>query len=741
MSESSQAETQETTGSSILSFGIALSMYALCYGGSGFWSATGFRFLPSTAVGFGAGLILIVSGTLLAKSGGQRLALAPTGFLAGVCLIFFGESLLRSFNLLQGPAIRGEIVLLSLFTLLLLRYNTVRLLSLLCYSAPLILALCFVLTSKGQLIFTDDHATFFYRLAMLKENFPAIPFYSPHWNGGFDARDFFATGALNFFFLSSPALYLFPLEKIYSSLVAGILFVVVPGSVFLAAKIERLPAPAPAIAVALSVSTSLVWYRWSLHYGTMGFVTSASLIPLNLALASRVLSKEQPLTVRLALLFFVTTTLMLFWSPSGIAFVPAIALGICSIRRCCKKRFVKPLLLGLVLINIPWIMIFWSASKVSSYLGSGTAARVAISSPADTSPEESKDPVQVDEHGHKDTRSLSERIDLREALQSLRALANSSQPLLFLLFLPGLAYLSRGSRYTYLLTFVWLFFLGTFCVPLIPKLDLDRMLVFFTLCSCVPTAALLGHLFQRAGLSSALHRLLLALAFGFLLAGVLSSGAIVRNRSLVRYWFAGKTVFAMKEAIEQHHGGGRMLYSGFVLHELNHAHLAPLAHLTNVPLIASSYVHRHWKYTEVLPEEFLKEVKSGAVERYLELYNVSAIFAHERKWRLYFESKPDIYTKVWSSGRFTLYANERFSNNYFLNGSGEVLEQTSNSVRVRVDSKKALLKFTYFPFVTSSACELSGKSVSNSIDFIELSNCTPGEVVEIRSKGPLARIS
>jgi hypothetical protein len=737
MSETT-CSTPSSWGDFLISLGIALVIFSIIGGGTGFWTADGLRIIPSTGIGLGLGGVMAITGLLL--SGFRISTLPANGFLLGILAVFCSEWLLRSFNLLQGPTIRGEIIFCGIIAYLLLRYRSTRLLSVCCYLIPPLLVFCFSVTANGRLLFTDDHATFFYRLALLKENFPSIPFYSPHWNGGFDARDFFATGALNFFFLSSPLLYLFPLEQIYNILVLGILFGILPVSCYLAARIEGLPSPAPALIVALSVTTSLAWYRWALHYGTMGFVTSASLMPLNLALASRVLSKDGELSFGLALLFFASTTLMLFWSPSGIAFVPVLILGAVQLPRYLKKRFVKPLLLGLLAVNIPWILIFWSASKVSSYLGSGTAARVVIDAPASDTPsgEALKEPVS--EHGHADTRSFAERIDLRESLKALRELGNSSQPLLFFLFLPGLFVLGRGTRLSYFLTFCWMLFLGTFCVPLVPKLDLDRMLVFFTLCATIPSGALLANLFQSAEKQNPLARILIALAFGFLLAGVLSSGAILRNRSMVRYWFAGDTVQEMREAIQTYSRGGRILYSGFVLHELNSAHLAPLAHLTETPLIASSYVHRHWRYTEILPHEFLARISSGGVEQYLNLYNVSAVFAHERKWREYFEKRPELYEKVWHSGRFTLYLRKQFQSSYILHGKGELLSQTSNHLTVRIDSEEATLKFTYFPFLQSSSCTLQSKSPSPSVEFIHLTGCTAGEVVKIHSKGPFSRI-
>src|SRR5690606_34615165 len=105
----------------------------------------------------------------------------------------------------QGPSIRGELLLSALIAVVLLQRRLFF--TVLPWGVLLSGAFCwyfFLQEAGAELLFSDDHSTFVYRLTILRDTFPYIPFYNPQWNAGLDARDSFATGVLNLFFLSMP---------------------------------------------------------------------------------------------------------------------------------------------------------------------------------------------------------------------------------------------------------------------------------------------------------------------------------------------------------------------------------------------------------------------------------------------------------------------------------------------------------------------------------------------------------
>ena len=382
-----------------------------------------------------------------------------------------------------------------------------------------------------------------------------------------------------------------------------------------------------------------------------------------------------------------------------------------------------------MVLNIPWIAIFWSASNVSSFL-------VSEDGKARTTTEAPREVEAPKAYKHR-----SGEINLSKSLETLRETAISTNPLLLLFGFPGIFLLRRGTRLLFGSVALWLLVLGTFMVPLKPQLEFDRMLVILSLLLCVPTAVVIGRLFE-SGTASGYAAFLIALPAlvgGFLLTGPLVTGALLLNRTPHQHAFSEPIVQNMVDAIQQQHRNGRVLFSGFVLHELSRGHLAPLAYFTSRPLIASGEVHRHWRYTQVFPKPFIARGDEGIAE-YLDLYNVTAVFAHEREWREYFYERPESYRVVWKQGLFHLFERTRYVSNYFLEGSGEILGQSSNTVSLRLGSPRAVLKFNYFPFLRSSQCEVRGFPAATGVTFVELTDCPVGETIELASTNPVSRL-
>ncbi|MCB0355005.1 MAG: hypothetical protein KDD64_15845, partial [Bdellovibrionales bacterium] len=351
----------------LFSVGCAILLFIAASPHPRFWDQYGSYLFSRPLYPFLVGILLAGVGFALGK---WKIRFRSEIFALFLIPVFLTNWLTRDYNLLQGPPIRGELLLGAVLTFFLLRVRSDyrKVLSIWTVLVLVMFIWSFLAASGGRIIFSDDHATFQMRLELLKRNFPNIPFYFPLWNGGLDARDFFATGSLNFFLVFSPIVYLFDVSQSYNYLIAALLFGVCPGAMWLAARIQGLPKPAPALAALLGVTVSLLWYRWALKYGTIGFVTSVSLLPLNLAILSQVLDKNRELSLGLALLAVGTVTLTLFWSLSGFVFLPGIALALYRIRDVLKKRFSVLVVVLLLLVNIPWITMFLSVSNVENFV-------------------------------------------------------------------------------------------------------------------------------------------------------------------------------------------------------------------------------------------------------------------------------------------------------------------------------------------------------------------------------------
>ena len=665
---------------------------------------------------------------------GLPLTVDTDAFAWTLVVLFCSDWLCRPYNFFQGPSIRGEIILASAAGYMLIRNGKLGFLNWLPVAAVGIVLCAFFFESRGRLLFGDDHSVFMYRLQLLKENLPDVPFYNPLWNAGFHDKFYFNTGALGVFLLGSPLLALFRTEQVYNFLAAAIMFILPPLCTFYAARLAKLKSPAPAIASVLSLCLGLIWHRWALKYGTLGFAMSAGLMPLCLVLVSKIIDAEQALTKTQACIFVAAATLMLLWPLSAAAFMPLAAWALFALPRILRKRYMPTVVLALFVINLPWISAFLGTCGVGDFM------RMKVKSSYAVSPQEISR-VQYQADTAKYFRHAPGRADFSRILPALRQQASSGNPLIVLFVIPGVLLLGRGMRRHFAVTLLWLLMLGSVMVPLKPQLELDRMMIFFMACACLPAAAAVGKILSDACTlgKTGLRLAAPALTAGFLLAGPLAAGAAVRNRSAEPYYFADPIVETMAQAIKQHAGSGRVLYSGCVVHDLSNGHLSPLAYFSGMPLMASSQLHDLWWYTPVFPPEYEGGGK-GAVREYLDLYNVSAVFSHEEQWHRYFASRPDEYRLVWESKPFRLYQRFSFRGSYFLEGEGEVTEQKSGGITLVLRTPQAVIKFNYFPFLTASACNISGKKISGSVNLIELQDCPLGVPITIRALPPFRRI-
>jgi hypothetical protein len=582
----------------------------------------------------------------------------------------------------------------------------------------------FLDAAAGRLLFSDDHAAFLLRIMQLKEQFPFIPFYSPLWNAGYDAREFFPSGCLNFFFLFAPLIYLFEVREIYTLLIGLLLFVCLPLSIYLAALLLRVRATSRALAALLVLTASLFWYRWALVYGTLGFITSCVFLLPAYALWTRLIASDEefsPLSVSLTV---VCSTCALFWTPAGLTLLPFAIIGLFRLRRLLKKPSLLVTCVLLVACNLPWMTLFIHSSRVISFVSS--AKHTAVPPHQHVSVSKADDPTS--------SSFITTTHDL------LREQANAFNPFILLVGSFGCLTAFRRKRgYPLALIAAWLLFLALVVGPLKPQLELNRMFVLLALVLTLLTGSTVDEFLHGKETTASARATLLCSAFGYCILGFFPLTVIIRNRSSLAYHYAEPIVDEVTDAILTHHNGGRVLFAGFSLHELSYGHLAPLSLFTRVPLIASSYQHNLWRYTDAIPGRFRKRGEAGIFE-YLNLMNVTTVVTHDSRWMKWFRNRPEYFERVWGSGRFTFYRRKGYTSNYFIEGAGSIAQQEDSFVSLWLQGSEAVVKFRYLPFLTSTRCTVSPYPVTKAITFTRLSNCPPGSEVRIESMSPLKRL-
>jgi hypothetical protein len=168
-------------------------------------------------------------------------------------------------------------------------------------------------------------------------------------------------------------------------------------------------------------------------------------------------------------------------------------------------------------------------------------------------------------------------------------------------------------------------------------------------------------------------------------------------------------------------------------------HLAPLAMWAGTPLVASSYAHNIWRYEQIIPKSYMERREAGWRE-FFDHMNAKVVLAHEPFWKKYFSEHPDQYREIGRDEGFIAYDRVTYSPSYFLEGTGEVVLQEWHALTVKPASERIVLKFKYYPFLSSTSCELRPYPVAPELTFIELSKCIPGKDVHLESISPFRRL-
>jgi hypothetical protein len=725
----------------LITWGLGIAFIGIITGGLSIWSSDTVVF-PSGTYAACFGCILSIVGFIRCYWCGESpWRISPVGCGLTLLTVVLSSWLIFPYNFYQGPSIRGEILVCSLLFFALYRRRGAQILS---YAVPVLLGIIvisFLTYTNGRLLVSDDHGSFIYRLVALVREFPHIPFYSTIWNGGFDARDFFATGSLNFFFLTAPLLYTLDIFTHYTAIQAIPLFILLPCSLYAAARLLGALPQSARITTLLGVCSTLLLYKWGLKYGTLGFITSLSLFPLLFALTAQCLTAPETYTARRGALLVIVTTLTVLWSGIILALIPCGIVALISLPTLLKHPRIRACIVALVALNLPWVIIFVTVSKVGSFIKSEKPSydQMALQS-TDAATVPQREPSTTSNASLPLThKGSAKKITAERALSTIRSWAFSSNPLLLLFMIPGIAFIPKRIRPLWYAQAGWLFILGVIVAPLKPQLELDRMLLLLSIFSALPAgAALSAFLSSEYNRASLLKNITVSLCGGVLLLAPLVSSSIVMNRSLEQYSLADSLTADIERAIAETPNEGRILFSGFLLHEVDGGHVAYLAYKTGRRLMASSQFHNVWRYKQIFPKYYLE--KPHGIEEYMTFYNVSHVFAHEKEWRDIFKAHPHLYEEVTHLNKFSLFKRKTFSSSWVVRGSISSLEDRESSLIVTPQTEEVVLKFNYLPFLESSSCQISGETVAPEITLIRLSHCTPGSTVTIRSVNAFKRV-
>ncbi|MCB0359267.1 MAG: hypothetical protein KDD44_06515, partial [Bdellovibrionales bacterium] len=348
-------------------------------------------------------------------------------------------------------------------------------------AVQLFVAVLFFRYVDGRLIFRDDHASFLYRFQLLREHFPYIPFYNTDWNAGYSAREFLPSGMLNVFLFFWPVLYFVgdirqPDSLTLYNLIFPIVYIgIVPWSIFWASRAVGIGRQSASLAGMLALAPSFAYYEWLLRYGTLGFAFSAAVLPLTFAYAVRLVTLDRVPRWSDVLVLLVASFCCISWTVSGLLFLPLALLSLISFRHTFaaeRRRKVITFLLLALILNGPWLAVFFRESKVLQFLGGdtlpGSQTKSVFAANANTDDASGSEPSflgRAEEQG-------------AEALRGFRREMVKVNPVLIVLLLPGVWTLGAGRlRRTIVVTMLWGCLLASVGDLIKPQVELRRLII------------------------------------------------------------------------------------------------------------------------------------------------------------------------------------------------------------------------------------------------------------------------
>lgn len=589
---------------------------------------------------------------------------------------------------------------------------------------------CFLDYAAGRMIFSDDHPSFLYRLILLRDFFPSIPFYNTAWNAGYSAREFFPSGMLNVFALSFPWVYALP-EKLqvmdlsgYTKVIAYIFIWIVPISVALAARLFGATPLSQLLAGMLAIAPSSALFEFVLKFGTIGFALSSGLFPLAFCMLLALISEQTKPSMKFLLAVTLVCGLTLTWHLMSAAFLPLVLL---IVLRAWKQkdgsfRDACIVAVGVLIINGLSILTLLKEAPLGQLFSRGTLPGASTS---ELSQRSSSPPDNQHGSAHSEVQEAgSERGDadnikstgqwqalFRHWVNEVQRLLCELHPVLLVVGLFGIFFVRHKIlRLALGATVLWFLFLASVGQDVKPQLELRRMILPLGYLLCLPSALVLERAFE--GIKNTYNSIKLfprvvryvslALLFASVWYTPFAAQKGYTNQTSENFTFAPPELTEFANAIRKKGGEGRVFFSGFILHELgarafdtqDGGHVALMAALTDKELYASHYYHIFWSTVDPIPESYRQRGASG-IEEFLNLLNISSVVTFKKEWMQYCATQPN-YREVFRVGRFRLFERSQVEPGFFLSGAGKV-SRVPAGLQVTPESKELVLKYRYFP--------------------------------------------
>ncbi len=543
-------------------------------------------------------------------------------------------------------------------------------------------------------IYSDDHPSFMHRLWIFPQTFPRLFYYDHTWNGGRVATFIVATGIAGPALFLLPILYLFPIEALYTPGLVWLYLVVTPTVAYLSLRAASASRRAAFVAAILALGTTWDFFKWLLHFGTLGATFTALFVLPVCALLYRalVLRKQDPLTgtalVGASLLFLMWPG---YWV-IGTALLPGILLTLPSWNRK-TLLFLAACSSLILLVLLPLMVGVTTRTEIANF-----AMQATLVSP------------------HEEPSLGQGWVDLADRLRGMN-------PLLVFFGLLGAPFLSRlqGRRFLCTLLLGLVVFSGwSFLFP--GGLAVERAFLPLSFLALWPAALWFDELLR--GPATVRRILPQAALTALLLVHGYAVSHYYGNRTAAPYRFLDEEMQGFIDWLVEHtEPDERIMFGGMTVHAYGGGHVAALPIWTGREMVAADYYHFSPRLVEYFAPPRTFRTADEDVLLYTQILNIGAIVGYDEPSILRFYRKyPEHYEEVGTyPGRLpkTLFRVRNHEASFFLHNSGSV-QASINRIEVHLDAphEEAVIKYLYSPELRAEpGVELFPYSIRD-LDFI-----------------------
>ncbi len=524
--------------------------------------------------------------------------------------------------------------------------------------------------------YSDDHPSFLFRISEFFGSFPWRENFVPYWNAGIVNSVITSSGTPGIAILGAPLfLFMEPHEAMPYVFVFVFIFFI-PWMTVWGLRTAGMPPTASLVGGILVFSADHFYFKWLLHFGTVGAMLSGALLPAAFAfLYAALLQPKARFSTYVGLA--VSIFFMVQWPPMMLLGLPMGLIVLFHLRRWWPSKRHVPFLLTCI-----FVFILILPTIAGSILGKSVMGFV----------------LSTDSGAEKGFGAIS-----KVAGAVLHKIVLNINPILLFAGFGGLLVMpSRRLRSGLALALVFVVAVAVLGPVYLPNMQLERMAMEASALMTIPAAYVagrgLGTYTPRASPAQGVY-------LAMLVCSLVNTPKFYGARGEVRYYgmqpfVADFTTWITDNVPED----GRLAFAGPAVHAYGWGHTAYLPMLADREMMGCDYYGFPPKMVEYDYPPRSSRAMPGGMHRYMVLRGASHVVAYEKRYIDYFRSKPSLFREVATLSNPAATKNNVFvvfaiigAEGRFQEGSGEV-RATFNKIDVGFNAtvpERAVIRYNW----------------------------------------------